>query len=492
MNNTSQKRHGLSKSRILLHRQCPKRLWLKVHHPELEEIDDGNQARFDTGTYVGEIAQQLYPEGVLIDGGNLAEAVKRTKEILKGDKRPIFEATFQSDGLLIRADLLLPNQDGYRMVEVKSSTSVKDYHLTDAAIQKWVAQQDDVPLTSVEIAHIDNTFIYPGENDYQGLLKYVDVTNQILDMTREVTEWISAARNTLTESEPCIEVGKQCNEPFACSFMGYCSPLAEDASEFPPEILPRVGALAAKLRSEGFNDLRDVPKERLTNANHQRVWRITKSGVAELSSEVKSLLAALPYPRYYIDFETINPTVPIWAGTRPYMQVPFQWSCHTEESKGVIKHDAYLADGKSDPRRLFAESLLEVVGNNGPILVYNAPFERSRMQELANYYDDLKNLLEAAINRIVDLLPIARNHYYHPEMRGSWSIKAVLPTIAPDLAYDNLEVANGGMAQEAFSEMMQLDVTSERYHQLYDALLKYCERDTLAMVRIAHFFEGVG
>ena len=212
MNNSQTKRHGLSKSRILLHRQCPKRLWLKVHCPELEKIDDDNQARFATGTYVGEVAQQLYPDGVLIDGDDLSRAVIDTQTILAGDKRPIFEATFQADGVLIRADLLLPspqesplsnslplagertneksNLHSYRMVEVKSSTSVKDYHLTDAAIQSWVAQQANLPLTSVEIAHIDNSFVYPGGGDYQGLFHYTDISEQITGMKAEVPIWM--------------------------------------------------------------------------------------------------------------------------------------------------------------------------------------------------------------------------------------------------------------------------------------------------------------
>lgn len=490
MNNPPKKRHGLSKSRILLHRQCPKRLWLKVHRPELEEIADSNQARFATGTYVGELAQQLYPDGVLIDGDNLGQAVADTKVILAGEKRPIFEATLQAGGLLIRADLLLPDQDSYRMVEVKSSTSVKDYHLTDAAIQSWVAQQAELPLTSVEIAHIDNSFVYPGGGDYQGLFHYADVSKQISGMKDEVPDWIKDAQETLSAEEPFIAAGDQCNSPFPCSFIGYCSPKTESESDFPPEVLPYGKTLATTLRAEGYMDLRDVPETRMENWKHQRVWRVTKSGQAELNSEAGQIIAALPYPRYYIDFETINPAVPVWAGTRPYVQVPFQWSCHIETAKSVMTHCAFLADGQSDPRRPFTESLIDAVGTHGPVFVYNAPFERSRMQELAEYYPDLAPALEAAIDRIVDLLPIAREHYYHREMRGSWSIKAVLPTIAPDLAYDNLEVANGGMAQDAFAEIMQPDTLPERRMQLRDALLLYCERDTLAMVRIAHYFES--
>lgn len=224
MNTTQPNCHGLSKSRILLHRQCPKLLWLKNHRPELEQVDDSNQARFDTGNRVGEVAQQLYPDGVLIDGDDLGQAIIDTQAVLSGEKYPVFEATFQSNGLLIRSDLLLPDKDGFRMVEVKSSTSVKDYHLEDAAIQSWVAHQAKLPLTSVEIAHIDNTFVYPGGGDYQELFHYANISARISDLKKEVPAWIKAARETLTGTEPCIAPGIQCNEPFECSFLGYCSP----------------------------------------------------------------------------------------------------------------------------------------------------------------------------------------------------------------------------------------------------------------------------
>lgn len=488
MKNKAIKRQGLSKSRILLHRQCPKRLWLKVHRPDLEEIDVGNQARFSTGTYVGELAQQLYPDGVMIDGNNLSQAVLDTKAAFT-DKRPIFEATLQADGLLIRADLMIPDQNGYRMVEVKSSTSVKDYYLADAAIQSWVAQESGVSLSSVEIAHIDNSFVYSGSGNYQGLFRHVDVSEQIAGMKDEVPDWSNAARETLIGEEPCVTTGDQCYKPFACSFTNYCSPQIEGVGGYPPELLPYGAKLAAALRSEGYSDLRDVPEERLEGWRNQLVWRATKSGHAELSPGAGKIIAMLPYPRYYIDFETINPAVPIWAGTRPYMQVPFQWSCHIETEKGVMTHCAYLSDGHSDPRRPFAKCLIESVGKFGPVFVYNAPFERSRMQELADYFADLEPSLTEIIKRLVDLLPIAREHYYHPDMRGSWSIKAVLPTIAPDLRYDNLEVANGGMAQDAFAEIMHEETLPERRQQLRDSLLLYCERDTIAMVRIAHYFE---
>ena len=171
-------------------------------------------------------------------------------------------------------------------------------------------------------------------------------------------------------------------------------------------------------------------------------------------------------------------------------QIPFQWSCHVEAAAGAVMHRAYLADGPDDPRRRFAETLLDAVGETGPIFVYNAAFERRIMRELAEYFPDLASRLHATIARIVDLLPLARAHYYHPEMHGSWSLKAILPTIAPELAYHDLEVGDGGMAQEAFREMIHLDTSEERSATLRQSLLAYCERDTLAMVRLVRHFEA--
>jgi hypothetical protein len=482
--------HALSKSQLMMHRQCAKRLWLQVHRPDLSRLNESNQARLTIGTNVGTVARKGYPDGVLIDGADLTQAVIDTQVILAGEKRPVFEATFQSDGLLIRADLLLPEMEGFRMVEVKSSTTVKDYHLSDAAIQCWVAQQAQLPLTGVEIANIDSSFVYRGKGDYQGLFRYTDVSAQITELTDGVPDWIAAAHATLSGTEPCIAAGAQCATPFECPYADYCSPPIENGEAYPPELLPYSAVLAAELRAEGYTDLREVPEARLDNPRHQRIWRVSRSGQAELDPKAGKLLAALPYPRYYLDFETISLAVPVWAGTRPFMQVPFQWSCHIETGKGVMTQCAFLAEGLRDPRRPFAVSLINAVGSNGPVLVYNAPFERSRMQELAEYFPDLKHELHAVIDRLVDLLPIARDHYYHNDMCGSWSIKAVLPTIAPDLAYDNLEVANGELAQKAFAEIMLADTATERREQLRDSLLQYCERDTLAMVRIARYFEG--
>lgn len=482
---------GLSKSRLLSYRQCPRRLWLHTFRPELAEDDAAAAARFATGTQVGEIARNLHTDGLLIVGETLARSLTLTRQALQATpKRPLFEATFEHDKVLVRADLLLPVRKGYRLVEVKSTTTVKDPHYEDAAVQAWVTREAGMTLAAVEIAHIDNAFVYPGNNNYGSLFTHVDVTRETQALGREVPAWVKGARHTLAGKEPDIEIGDQCHQPYDCPFFGYCNPDSEDTEGYPPEILPHGKTVAKELRAEGYTDLREVPKGRLTKENHVRVWKASVTGKATLDLQAGKLLRKYPYPRYYFDFETINPAVPIWAGTRPYQQVPFQWSCHREDKNGTVVASEFLANDAEDPRRACAESLLKAVGKSGPVFAYNASFESLRIKELGAAFPDLKTSLDAVNKRFVDLWPIAKKHYYHPDMRGSWSIKAVLPTVAPELNYENLNVADGGKAQVTFMEMLHPDTRARRRKVLRAWLLEYCNQDTLALVRLARFFQG--
>jgi hypothetical protein len=481
---------GLSKSEILSHQQCPKRLWLEKLRPELAEVDAGSTASMSAGHEVGEIAQQLFPGGILIDADDLRQAVQDTQDVLASQPRkPIYEAAFQHEGVLVRADILLPESNGtHSLIEVKSATSVKDYYYNDVAVQTTVTEAAGIKLKRIELAHIDNTFVYPGNEDYHGLFKRVDITDRVRELKPLVPQWVQAARETLSGPEPEIVPGSQCNSPYACPFQGYCSP--QDPKAFPVELLPRISdKTVAQLKAKGYSDIRKIPSGILTNEKHETVRRATSAGRRHLDfAATHAFMERLGHPRYFMDFETINSAVPLWKGSRPYQQIPFQWSCHIQSNSGELRQEAYLATGETDPRREFAESLIATVRSRGPVLVYNAAFEASRLRELADLLLDLAEALQAIIERIVDLLPVARDHYYHPDMRGSWSIKAVLPTIAPELTYDNLEVADGGMAQEAFQEILRPETADNRREILRSQLLQYCERDTFAMVRLAGFF----
>ena len=488
--------HGLSKSRITAWRQCPKRLWLQIHRRELLKESDQVKRLYQIGNEVGEIAQQLCPDGILIeDQKNLSAAIAATKAALDAyPDRPIFEATFQHECLLVRADVLLPTRNGYRMTEVKSSTEVKPYHVDDCAVQAWVLKQNRIRLASVELAHIDKSFVYQGDGNYHGLFKSARLDSEVKELLDQVPLWVSGARSTLAGDEPCIEPGAQCDDPFDCPFKAHCmkNMVIPKELEYPLDVLYRMSSKQKdELRALGHHDARHVPAEYL-NDKQAMIQRASKTGKSKFDKRAaKQEMAALPYPRYYLDFETIAPIVPCWEGTSPLSpQVPFQWSCHIEYAPGQLRHEMFLDVSGDDPRRGCAESLINALANEGPVLVYSAQFEKGRIAELAQRFHDLAPALLSINDRVVDLLPMARQHYYHPAMKGSWSIKAVLPTIAPDLGYDQMEVGNGGDAQNAYSEIVQPEITEERKQQLTEGLREYCALDTLAMVRLAWFFEG--
>ena len=484
-------RQGLSKSKLLSFLQCPKRLWLEVHRPIAAEVSAETERGFAVGHSVGEVARQLVPGGVLIGGdNNLDDALAETQEQISGGAEALFESTFEHEGVLVRADILTRSASGaFEITEVKASTEVKDYQLSDAAIQKWVITQAGLRVDSIAIDHVNADFVYPGGGRYEGLFERVPVDKKIAPLLKEVPKWVEEARQTLAGAEPRIDMGQQCEDPFSCPFQDYCSVLA-GKTEYPVTILPHGGRTVPALTAEGYRDIRDIPADRLGSENHERVRRVTISGVPEFDESVREVMHAFPYPRYFMDFETVYPAVPLWKGTSPYQQQPFQWSCHIESKSGNVEHREFLETSGNAPMEAFLVSLLPVLGTKGPIFTYNASFERLRLKELARMFPNFAEATSKVIDRIEDLLPLTRAHYYHPAMKGSWSLKSVIPTIDSSFDYENLdEVQEGGGAQVAYLEILAFETPADRRARLTHALRRYCSRDTEALVRLAHFLE---
>jgi hypothetical protein len=480
-------------------RQCPKRLWLEIHRPDLREDSEATQVSFQIGFQVGDIAHQIYdPEGlgVLIDvqTEGFSRAFERSAELLQ-TAQPIFEAGFSAGGALAFADVMLPEQiDGnqvWHMVEVKSSTSVKDYYHDDVAVQAFVAQSAGVPLQSISLAHIDSSWTYPGDEDYSGLLKENNLTAEAFSRIEEVKSWIVQAQSVAAmPSEPVVGIGAQCKTPYPCGFIEHCRRDVPKA-EFPIYWLPYFSAKAKKLALLGINDLKNVPDDML-GVRQQRVKTHTLANTVYFDAAGAAAdLAVHSLPAYFLDFETIQFAVPIWKGTRPYQQNTFQFSLHTLSESGQLEHTEFLDLSGNDPSEPFTHALIDACGECGPVYVYNAGFETARIRELATRYPYLSTSLLAINARVVDLLPIARERYYHPSQQGSWSIKKVLPAVVPDLRYDALEgVQDGGMAMEAFLEAIHPDTKPERKNQIEQQLLAYCKLDTYAMVRLWQVFAG--
>jgi hypothetical protein len=480
---------------LLAFLQCPKRLWLEVYSPNLRIDSRATKNSLSVGHEVGRIARQVYdPEakGALIDPleEGFDEAIARTQSLLKLDK-PIFEAGFISGGAMAFADVMLPVKEmgkaSWRIVEVKSSGSVKEYHRQDAAIQAFVARESGVFLSSIAIAHINSSWTYPGAGDYAGLLVEQDLTDEAFDRSEEVRGWIREAQQIITrQQEPPIRTGKQCVKPFPCGFLDHCEsqePISAQPIKWLPGPLGK--GLRAYVEANNINELSEVP-DKLLNDKQRRVKTATVSGKPYYDKvATKEALSNYKLPAYFLDFETINFPVPIWAGTRPYQQIPFQFSIHVLEREYKLEHYQFLDLSGHDPSLGFAESLISACGAAGPIFVYNSSFEATRVRELSYRFPGLDKQLQALNGRMVDLLPLVRRHYYHPNQKGSWSIKAVLPTIFPELNYENLSgVQDGGDAMAAFLEATASRTTKTRKAEIEQELLAYCAMDTLAMVRL--------
>ena len=491
----------LSKSKLIAFRQCPKRLWLEVHRPELREDSSGAQAAFHVGYQVGEIARRIYdPEGqgdvIDVETEGFDGAFAHSAELLATSKNPVFEAGLRTDGALAFADVMLPqfqdDQPAWKMVEVKSSTSVKDYHHDDIAVQAFVARSAGVNLKSVALAHIDSSWVYPGDGDYRGLLTENDLTTEVFARFEEVKGWIAEAQGIVAQSaEPETAVGPHCYDPFECGFCAYCNRDIVQP-EYPVDWLPRLSSGKRERFAElGVDDLHGVPDELLSETQSLVKEHTLAKTVFFDAAGAAADLAPHGFPAYFLDFESIYFAVPIWKDTRPYQQIVFQFSLHNLEEVGELRHTAFLDLSGDDPSEPFAKALIAACGDAGPVFVYNGAFEKTRINELAERYPDLAEALLAINARVVDLLPIARNRYYHPSQCGSWSIKAVLPAVVPELSYEALEgVQDGGSAMEAFCEALHPDTTAERKSEIERQLLAYCRLDTFGMVRLWYFFNG--
>ena len=482
----------LSKSRLISAWQCPKKLYLEKHHRELAVITPQMESMFAGGHEVGAVAKQLYGTADSVEvpfNRKMSLMVEETQQLIEqGVDAPIFEATLQHDGVLVRVDVLIPDRenegDAWRAIEVKASTSVKDYHELDCAIQDWVMRHAGINVQSISLAHINNQFVYAGDENYTGLLVENDLTDDVRALEPCVVELIDKARDAVTGPMPDINVGAQCNKPYDCQFQSYCWPTE---TKYP---ITGLGGSKAKLGEHvalGVHDILDVDENSITSATQRRIYRVTCKGEPEVLDGARETLAALPYPRYYLDFETIGPGVPIWPGTRPYAAIPVQWSCHIEE-QGELRHEEFLDLSGEPPMRTLAEQMIACLGDSGPVLMYTN-YEEGVIKGLIELFPDLAEPLQKIISRLWDLHPVVKENYYHPDMLGSWSIKAVLPCMAPHMSYAELEGINEGMAaSDGFIEAIDPATDMLRKAELEEQLRRYCKFDTEAMVEIVRFF----
>ena len=441
-------KHILSKSTFLYGCQCVKRLWLHKYKPEeRDEMEETQAAVFQAGTDVGKLAEQLFPGGIdarPVDTFSYQQSVADTQRYIEEGKTIIYEAAFQYEGLLCAVDILVKQQNTWVAYEVKSTTSVKDYMYQDAAFQYYVINNSGLPLEDFHIVHLNNQYIRKGDLDVHALFTKVSAKEKILELQETIAQKAKELKAVVANKKqmPLIEVGEHCDKPYACDFQGFC--FADIAEEEP-----------------------DYGKAQINKA------------------AIQDFLNGLQNPLYFMDFETWSTAVPEQDGHWPYRQVCFQYSVQVQEKPNgpIITERAYLAEGTHSSSLLFLENLLRDLDTKGSILVYNQTFENTRLKELASEYPQYEKKIEAVQKRIVDLMPIFRKHYRLPEMRGSYSIKYVLPALVPELSYEDLEIGNGGDASSAFYNLKNLTEEQE-VKKLRRSLFEYCRLDTFGMLKL--------
>ncbi len=488
--------HRLSKSAFIRGVQCVKSLYLHRYHPELRDEEDPRlRGVFASGSEVGVLARTLFPGGILASPDapdNLTEAVERTRRLIGEGARVLYEAAFVHDGTLCLIDILAREEGRWRAYEVKSSTGVSETHLLDAALQYHVITGSGLPLEDISIVHINNRYTRRGELDIRALFSIKSVHTHALRLGPSVRETIARLKTVLdSDAVPDVEIGEHCFSPYECDFRGHCWSGVPDDSVF--ELTHASKHQEFELYRGGITRLADIsPDYGLNDAQRLQV-ECARTGADYADREgLRAFLAGLRRPLYFMDFETFMPAVPLFDSSRPYQQIPFQYSLHFQAKRGgEARHREFLAEGDTDPRRAFIERLLADTGAPGDIVVYNKGFEAGRLDDLALLFPDLAAAIHERIGRIKDLMvPFRARYYYTPAMKGRYSIKNVLPALVPEMGYDDLAIGDGYMAMSAYS-LLRAERDTEKAGELRKNLLAYCRLDTLAMVKILERLEEI-
>lgn len=495
----------LSKSKYCKLCQCPKILWLEKYKPDEAVEDASAQARFDTGNRVGDLAMGLFgeftevtaykPDGTL----DLDAMIAKTAELVASGAENICEASFSHNGLYCAVDILKKQDGGYAIYEVKSAAHVKHVYITDVAYQKYVLEKCGVNVTGTYVVNINSDYVRRGALELDKLFKITDVAQFVGEEYSDVEQNVAAAEALLSRAdEPNIDIDVYCSSPYECAFFEYCKRAhgVPDPSVFDLYNL----ALAKKVAAYNnglvsFDKLRNSELCKNKLRARQVDFALRELGTYIDKSDIRRFLDRLTYPLYFLDFETMQLAVPEYDGSKPYSQIPFQYSLHIiREKDGDAEHKEFLAEPETDPRRALAERLVSDIPQGVTTLAYNKNFECARINELAKLFPDLSERLCSIRDGMIDLIvPFHNGSYYNRAMGGSFSIKSVLPAIFPndpELDYHNLDgVHNGSEAMDIFPRMKYMSL-AEREKARKD-LLEYCKLDTYAMVKILRELERV-
>jgi hypothetical protein len=478
----------ISKSKYLNGLQCKKLLWYIYNEPEaIPEPDDATQAIFDQGHLVGDYAKKLFSNGVEVDhSGSFESGLQSTKELIS-KRVPIFEAALTYKQCYARADILEPvGKDKWDLIEVKSSTDLKDVNYHDIGFQYYLYTGAGIKIDKCYLMCIDNTYIRKGEIEPDKLLKKIDITEEIKTIYSKTIEDNVAEMVKAITADTFIEIGigAHCSNPYECPLTDKCWSFLPERNVF---LLYSNNRLPITLMKEGILELAEISESYELNEKHQIQVDCEKTDKQYINKEkIKEFLNKIKYPAYYMDFETCGSAIPLFDGSSPYQQIPFQFSVHVVKEKGAKpEHFSFLADGTNDPRPEFMKKLKDVIGTKGSVIAYNAGFETGILRKCVEILPKYKKWVESINERIIDLLkPFQAFAYYHPSQNGSCSIKNVLPAMIGK-SYDDLEIGDGGTASAEYYRITFTENNSDK-KKVRNDLEKYCKRDTMGMVDIVN------
>jgi hypothetical protein len=432
---------------------------------------------------VGERARQEFPGATLIDLDYRRphRAVEATRRAIEEGATVILEASFFEDNIFVAVDALSKEPDGWVVTEVKATKSVKAQHYADAAVQTHVVERAGLEVTRVELMHLNGAHRHPDDGP---LFTRADITAEVAELRDGITQEAAAQARMLGGELPDIAPGPHCTDPYDCPFFARCN---EPAPAHAVEELNNIRAPAlTELRERGIETIDQIPSDfplKPVQARHRAA--VLQNDVV-VEPGLQSALAAYRYPIAMLDFETTGPALPVWDGCSPLTAVPVQFSVHTLHERGELTHSAYLAEGQGDPRPAVAQAVAEALDGAATILAWYAPVEKRCLSELAEASPENAPALLEARDKTQDLLTVVRNHFYHPEFRGSFSLKNVVPALLPELAYDELEVADGMAASNLLEGVLCRpdELGAEQCDALRTQLSAYCEHDTAVMVEL--------
>jgi len=474
----------ITKSKYLNGLQCPRLLWIEVNQPERIPAPDINtQYTFDQGHLAGQLAQSLFPHGISIPNDNFMENVRQTRQLLSM-RIPLFEAGILSNNIYSRIDILNPvNEDEWDIIEVKSSTSIKDVHIDDVAFQKFCCDQLGLNIRKCFLMYINNQYIKHGQINPGGLFTTQDISEEVEEAKTGIYNRIENMLEIISAPLcPEISIGKHCKEPYECSLRECWEGLPEH-NVF---TLYYGGKKAYDMHANGILAISDIPESYKLNGKQQIQHSCVVTGQPYVDSEaIGQLLSSLQYPLCFFDFETISPAIPIFDGTRPYQNVPFQYSLHVVEKEGAMPfHYSFLADGPDDPRPALLAELRKTLPDSGSVVVYNQGFEEGILKELALAFPEYDDWIASICSRFIDLLtPFRQFYYYHPLQEGSASLKSVLPALTGK-GYEGMAIADGMTASITFQQVTYGEVSPETREKVRSDLERYCGLDTEGMIFI--------